>query len=264
VYDFTKPAYQAPRFDNFGSTNPVMPDTMPVPVAWTMDFDEDLISNVRPTANVTVDSIIRRRGNNQITTSTTPQSGGTYFHAGLKDTNSFGPIPPPIFVNVPMTANLQYVDYSDPPEGYDEELLPYTDFLDSLYLDSLDANLQITLDMFRIQNTGSAFVEGANPNLNGVDLPNAFVPTKWAQLRANVSASHGISSLDYWPNTTAGANGVGAIDGANPNITVTQLGYFTANADLGSQTVNHLVLTNTTNANANVTSSLGGWIRTTS
>jgi len=264
VYNLTKPAYQAPSFDNFGFSNPVMPDTVPVPTEWSMDFDEDnnIIANVRPTANVTVNSIFRRRGDNQIVTGTAPQGGGTYLHTGYKSMNIGGNIPNPTITTVPFTANAQYVAYEDPPSYYDSELMPTTGNLDQSYLDALNANLKITEDMFRIQNTSGVYVQGSDYNLNAVDTPNAFIPASWAQLRANVSASHGISSLDYWPNTTTGAGGNGAIDGVNQNITVTRVGYFTTNANIGSQTVNHLALTNTTDANANVASSLGLWIQT--
>jgi hypothetical protein len=261
VYNFTKPAYQAPSFDNFGFGNPVMPDTVPVPTEWTMTFNNDVVGNVRPNANVSVSSIFRRRGNNYITTGTTG-SGNVYTHTGLKSTSIGGNIPAPTITTVPFTANAQYAAYEDPPSYYDAELMPTVYDLDESYLDNANANLKITEDMFRVQNTSAVFVQGSDYNLNGVDTPNAFIPARWAQLRANVSASHGISSLDYWPNTTTTAVGNGPIDGVNQNVTTTELGYFTTNASLGSNTVNHLSLTNTTNANANVASSLGIWIRT--
>jgi hypothetical protein len=262
VYNLTKPAYQAPSFDNFGFSNPVMPNTVSVPTEWSMTFDDDVVGNVQPTANVTVNSIFRRRGDNQIITGTTPQGGGTYLHTGFKYTGIGGNIPPPTITTVPFTANAQYVAYEDPPSYYHPELLPTVYDLDESYLDNANANLKITEDMFRVQNTSAVYVQGSDYNLNAVDTPNAFIPARWAQLRANVSASHGISSTEYLPSTTTGAVGNGPIDGVNQNITTTQVGYFTTNSNLGSNTVNHLSLTNTTNANANVASSLGVWIQT--
>jgi hypothetical protein len=262
VYDFTKPAYQAPSFDNFGFGNPVMPDTVPVPIEWTMTFNDGIVGNVRPNANVTVSSIFRQRGNNQITTGTTNLGGGSYNHIGLKTVGITGGLPAPTITTVAFTANAQYVAYEDPPSYYDAELMPTVYDLDETYLDAVNANLKITEDMFRVQNTSAVYVQGSDYDLNAVDTPNAFIPARWAQLRANVSASHGISSTEYLPNTTTTAVGNGPIDGVNQNISVTEVGYFTTNANIGSQTVNHLSLTNTTNANANVASSLGIWIQT--
>lgn len=274
VYDFTKPAYQAPSFDNFGFSNPTIPTTMPVPVDWSMDFDDGIISNVRPVANVTIDSEFSLRGTTTIQTQTSNPSANVYIHNGTKLNSDFDFPNFPQLVRVPLTANVQYVSYDDPPLDYDPDLFPASATgggpgYDEIYLDNIDANLQITSDMYRIQNTSFAIAFAGYNIANAVDVPNAYIPTRWAQLRANVSASHGISSLDYWPNQQA-APFYGFYQTVNTQfpegffVTATDIGYFTADSDLGDQTVNHLVLTNTTNANANVTNSLGVRIRTNS